>query len=209
MIVNRSGEIVITETNELVRQDFIVSRRQKEELNGVKSFVLWLTGLSGAGKTTIAKELEEKLYERKLRTIILDGDNTRMGINSDLDFSAQGRRENIRRVAEISKLMNDAGVIVIASFISPYAADRWMARNIIGKENFLEVFVDAPLKVCIERDTKGLYQKALTGELNQFTGIDSPYEAPVYPALHIETAKQSKEASVLTILQSLINDNRI
>ncbi|MEJ0106362.1 MAG: adenylyl-sulfate kinase [Bacteroidota bacterium] len=128
MIVNTSGEIIITEQNDLVRQSFTISRQQKEKLNGLKSFVLWFTGLSGAGKTTIACKLEEKLHEKKIRTIILDGDNTRLGINKDLDFSPEGRKENIRRVAEISKLMNDAGVIVIASFISPFAADRRMAR---------------------------------------------------------------------------------
>ncbi|MEJ0107018.1 MAG: adenylyl-sulfate kinase [Bacteroidota bacterium] len=201
MIVNTRGEIIITEQNDLVRQSFTISRQQKEKLNGLKSFVLWFTGLSGAGKTTIACKLEEKLHEKKIRTIILDGDNTRLGINKDLDFSPEGRKENIRRVAEISKLMNDAGVIVIASFISPFAADRRMARNIIGKENFVEVFVDASLEICMERDTKGLYQKALAGEIKNFTGIDSPYEAPLFPSIHIKTEEQSLHDSVRHVLQ--------
>lgn len=209
MLVSKTGQIVITQTSELQKQSFIISREQKEQLNGLKSFVLWFTGLSGAGKTTIARELEEKLFDRKIRTAILDGDNTRMGINSDLDFSKEGRKENIRRVAELSKLMNEAGLVVIASFISPFEEDRMLARNIIGKESFIEVFVDAPLKTCIERDTKGLYQKALAGEIKDFTGIDSPYEPPVYPSIHIKSGEQLQQESVLHVLEWLSSNRRI
>jgi len=147
----------------LAKELFLVSRQQKEALNGQKAFVIWLTGLSGAGKSTIARSLEVSLFNNGTRTLILDGDNTRMSINRDLDFSALGRQENIRRVAEMAKLLNDAGVVVITAFISPFKADREMAKAIIGEDCFVEVFIDSPLEVCIERDTKGLYRKALNG----------------------------------------------
>lgn len=209
MIVSKSGEILLTTQTELVEQPFLINREEKESLNGIKSFVLWFTGLSCAGKTTIARLLEEKLYMRKIRTAVLDGDNTRLGINKDLDFSAEGRKENIRRVAEICKLMNDAGVIVIASFISPFEADREMAKEIIGQQNFIEVFIDASLDTCIERDVKGLYEKALIGEINDFTGITSPYEAPMFPDLHIKTDTQLPESSVDVILKWLFMKGKI
>lgn len=172
----------------LATESFLVTRRQKEELNQQKAFVVWLTGLSGSGKSTIARNLEVSLFQKGIRTLILDGDNTRMSINRDLDFSAAGRQENIRRVAEIAKLLNDAGVVVITAFISPFSADREMAKTIIGEDSFVEVFVDASLEICMERDTKGLYQKAIRGELKDFTGISSPYEAPLNPQLQVSTA---------------------
>jgi len=162
----------------LSAEPFLVSRQQKEALNGQRAFVVWLTGLSGAGKSTIARNLEVSLFNVGIRTLILDGDNTRMSINRDLDFSPVGRQENIRRVAEMAKLLNDAGVVVITAFISPFKADREIAKSIIGDDCFVEVFVDSPLDVCMKRDTKGLYRKALNGELKDFTGISSPYEAP-------------------------------
>ncbi len=164
-----------------------ISRNQKELLNGHRSFTLWLTGLPAAGKSTIARHIEELLYAKGIRTIMLDGDNTRLGINKDLDFSPAGRQENIRRVAEIAKLMNEAGVIAIACFISPMAADRQMAKQIIGEDSFIEVFIDTPLDVCISRDPKGLYKRALNGEIQSFTGISAPYEPPASPDIHIST----------------------
>lgn len=172
----------------LATESFLVTRMQKEALNQQKAFVIWLTGLSGSGKSTIARNLEVSLFRKGIRTLILDGDNTRLSINRDLDFSAAGRQENIRRVAEIAKLLNDAGVVVITAFISPFCQDRAQAKRIIGEDCFIEVFVDAPLELCMERDTKGLYQKAINGELSDFTGISSPYEAPDDPQLRVSTA---------------------
>lgn len=190
-------------------ESFLVTRRQREEHNGQKSFVIWLTGLSGAGKSTIARNLELILFQSGIRALILDGDNTRQSINRDLDFSPEGRRENIRRVAEIARLLNDAGVVVITAFISPFVSDREMAKSIIGKDCFVEVFVDTPLKVCIERDTKGLYQKALNGELNDFTGINSPYEPPVQPSLTVQTQDQLPKGTVTEIVSWLVNNQYI
>ncbi len=184
----------------LATESFLISRDQKEALNGQKAFVVWLTGLSGAGKSTIARNLEVALFKAGIRTLILDGDNTRMSINRDLDFSIAGRQENIRRVAEMAKLLNDAGVVVITAFISPFEVDRIQARTIIGEDCFIEVFVDAPLDVCMERDTKGLYQKAIKGELKDFTGISSPYEAPGNPKLTVQTKDQKPEDSVMQIV---------
>lgn len=193
----------------LTKENFSISREHKETLNGHSSFVIWLTGLSASGKSTIARKLEEKLFSVGLRTAILDGDNTRMGINKDLDFSSQGRTENIRRVAEISRLMNDAGLIVIACFISPLRTDRQMAREIIGGENFIETFVDASLTVCKSRDRKGLYMMAEKGEIKDFTGISSPYEPPLNPDIHIHTDDQTVGSCVNTILHSLAVNNKI
>lgn len=189
----------------LTQELFSISRKQKEQLNGHGSFVLWFTGLSASGKSTIARVLEQKLFLQGLRTIILDGDNTRIGINKDLDFSDQGRKENIRRVAEIAKLMNDAGVIVIASFISPFEEDRLLAKEIIGEKFFIEVYVDANLQTCIARDPKGLYLLANQGKIKNFTGINSPYQIPTDPAIHLDTNKETIEESVARILAFLTN----
>lgn len=172
----------------LIAESFLVTREQKEQQNGHRAFVVWLTGLSGSGKSTIARNLEKELFQKGIHTLILDGDNTRMSINRDLDFSAIGRQENIRRVAEIAKLLNDAGIVVITAFISPYKADREAAKIIIGIDNFMEIFVDTPLDVCMSRDSKGLYKKALAGEISDFTGINSPYERPLYPLLSVDTS---------------------
>jgi len=172
----------------LTAESFLVTREQKEQQNGHRAFVVWLTGLSGSGKSTIARNLEKELFQKGIHTLVLDGDNTRMNINRDLDFSATGRQENIRRVAEIAKLLNDAGVVVITAFISPYKADREAAKIIIGIDNFVEIFVDTPLDVCMFRDSKGLYKKALAGEISDFTGINSPYERPLHPLLSVDTS---------------------
>ncbi len=193
----------------LAIESFLVTREQKEALNHQKAFVIWLTGLSCSGKSTIARYLELRLFNSGIRTLILDGDNTRLTINRDLDFSPQGRAENIRRVAGIARLFNDAGVVVITAFISPFRKDRQMAKEIIGPNCFLEVFVDASIEVCMRRDHKGLYQKALNGELNDFTGIGSPYEAPLHPHLTVPTTIQTPEEAVSQIINFLSSENFI
>lgn len=189
------------ENGQLFRQTFEITRAEREKLNGHPSFTIWLTGLSGSGKSTLASKLDEWLHRQRLRAYVIDGDNTRLGINSDLDFSKEGREENIRRVAEICKLMNDAGVIVISSFISPFEESRRMAQQIIGEQHFTEVFVDASVATCTERDTKGLYQLALEGKIKNFTGVNGPYESPLHPALHINTDKETVEQSVASLIE--------
>lgn len=165
------------------------------------SRVLWLTGLSGSGKSTIAQHLERRLYNEGYFPQALDGDNVRAGINNNVDFSDEGRRENIRRIAELSKLYVHSGIITINSFISPTAAIRQMAREIIGETDFIEIYINAPLEVCEARDVKGLYKKARAGEITGFTGIDAPYEPPENPALEIRTDQMSLHDSVRAIFE--------
>lgn len=191
----------------LFRQMGKITRQDREKLNHNKSFTLWLTGLSGAGKSTLATEIEEWIHQQNGRVYIIDGDNTRLSINSDLTFSDDDRTENIRRVAEICRLFNDAGIIVIASFISPFIANRSLARKIIGEESFVETYLEASVSVCQKRDKKGLYDKALAGEIKNFTGVNSPYEAPVNPDLQLNTAVMSVEDCV-AILKKYIAENR-
>jgi bifunctional enzyme CysN/CysC len=186
---------------EIFRQTYSISKREREEQNGYKAIVLWFTGLSGSGKSTLANALEVSLFERGVRTYVLDGDNTRLGINKDLDFSDLGRKENIRRVAEVSKLMNEAGLVIICSFISPFREDRAAAKEIIGSENFFEIYVKCPLEVCEQRDVKGLYKKARTGAVPNFTGVSSPYEEPLVPDLIVNTNKNSLEICHSLILE--------
>ena len=164
---------------------------------------IWFTGLSGAGKSTLANDVEKKLYMCGKHTMLLDGDNIRMGLNKNLGFTEQDRVENIRRIAEVARLMNDAGLIVLAAFISPYRADREQAREIIGRENFIEVYVSTSLEVCEQRDVKGLYRKARNGEIPNFTGISAPYEPPIAPELVIDTGKTSQEESVKWLMENL------
>lgn len=166
---------------------------------------LWLTGLSASGKSTLAFALEHKLISEGKAAYVLDGDNVRHGLNRDLGFSAEDRSENIRRIAEVAKLMNDAGLIVITAFISPFQADRAMARNIIGEKYFKEVYVSTPIAVCEQRDPKKLYQRARKGEVAEFTGITSPYEAPTAPALVIDTSTLTQDEAVQR-LASLLKD---
>ena len=173
-----------------------VSKEDRQKLLKQKSPVIWLTGLSGSGKSTIANELAIKLQQEGKLAYILDGDNVRMGLNKDLGFSDDDRKENIRRIAEVAKLLSDAGVIVITAFISPFREERENAKDIIGRDNFLEVFVKADLEVCEERDPKGLYKKARAGKIPMFTGIDSPYEEPTNPDMLIRTDKQDIKESV-------------
>ena len=183
--------------------DQMLSRSDKEELLGQKGVMLWFTGLSGSGKSTVAKALERELQKRGLLCRILDGDNIRSGINKGLGFTAEDRRENIRRIAEVAKLFVDTGIITIAAFISPSNDLRRMASDIIGAEDFKEVYISTPLEVCEARDVKGLYAKARRGEIKNFTGISAPFEAPEHPALSIDTSKVSLEDSVKQILTFL------
>ena len=177
-----------------------VSKAQREDLFKQNAKLIWFTGLSGSGKSTIAVQLEAQLHERGFKTYLLDGDNIRAGLNKDLSFTDEGRIENIRRIGEVSKLLLDAGIIVLSAFISPFRSDREQVRRIVGEENFTEVFVDAPLEVCEQRDVKGLYKKARAGEVKNFTGIDSPYEAPERPDVHIQTHRLSVDQSIEALL---------
>lgn len=183
----------------LHRQALSITREDRERLNGHQCKVIWFTGLSGSGKSTIANTLEKELHAQGKRTYILDGDNVRQGLNKDLGFTDADRVENIRRVAEVAKLMMDAGLIVMAAFISPFGAERQMARELIGEDNFIEVFVDTPLAVCEQRDPKGLYKKARSGQLPNMTGISSPYEPPAQPDLVINSTIISAEDAVAQI----------
>ena len=183
--------------------DRMLSRSDKEKLLGQKGVMLWFTGLSGSGKSTVAIALERELQKRGLLCRILDGDNIRSGINKGLGFTAEDRRENIRRIAEVAKLFVDTGIITIAAFISPSNELRRMASDIIGAEDFKEVYISTPLEVCEARDVKGLYAKARRGEIKNFTGISAPFEAPEHPALSIDTSKVSLEDSVKQILAFL------
>jgi bifunctional enzyme CysN/CysC len=181
-----------------------VDKRARQALAGHRSGVIWMTGLSGAGKSTLANMLEKRLHARGLRTYLLDGDNVRHGLNKDLGFTAADRVENIRRIAEVAKLMVDAGIIVITAFISPFRAERRMARELLNPGEFVEVFVDTPLEVAEGRDPKGLYGKARRGELKNFTGIDSPYEVPENPEVRVDTVSHSIEAATQQIYDALI-----
>ena len=181
-----------------------ITKKDREKIKkGQKGCVLWFTGLSGCGKSTIANEVEYILNQKGFHTYLLDGDNIREGINKDLNFSKEDRKENIRRISEIAKLFTDAGIITITAFISPFTEDRKSAKSIIGEENFIEIFIDTPIEICIKRDPKGLYKKALDGEIKDFTGIDSPYEAPTNPDIHIKTDKESPKESAYKIVSYL------
>jgi len=183
---------------------FSVNRKDKERFLKQHSIVIWMTGLSGAGKTTIAKNLEAELLAQGYLAQILDGDNIRSGINNNLSFSEEDRFENIRRIAEISKLYVQGGVICINSFISPTGKIREMAKRIIGKDDYIEIYVNAPLEVCEDRDVKGLYSKARRGEIKDFTGIDSPFEEPLNPDVEVNTDIQTAKESVQQILDHIL-----
>ncbi len=184
-------------------QNTYISREEREKVYGHKSGVVWLTGLSGAGKSTIAHKLELYLFEKGIRVYVLDGDNVRHGLNKDLGFSMEDRKENIRRIAHVAALFVDAGILTICAIISPYKVDREMAREIIGKDKFLEVYVKCPLKVCEDRDPKGLYKKARSGLIKGFTGIDDPYEEPKNPDLVLDTSIMSIEECMNSLLELL------
>jgi len=180
-----------------------VTRKRRNKLNNHHSIVLWFTGLSGSGKSTLAHALEEKLFQKGCRTFVLDGDNVRYGLNSNLDFSEAGRTENIRRVSEVSKLMLESGLIVMTAFISPFNKDRDEVRKLLSNDDFIEIYCKASLETCEARDVKGLYKRARAGEIKNYTGIDSPYEEPKKPELIIDTDNQSLGESVSIILSYL------
>ena len=185
----------------VIKHDYKTTKTQREELHGHKSYLLWFTGLSGSGKSTLANLVEIALHKQGLSTYILDGDNIRQGINKDLSFNAEDRTENIRRIAEISNLMLDAGILTLAAFVSPYIKDREKVKQIVGIDNFIEIFLNTSLKECERRDVKGLYKKARSGEIKNMTGISAPYEAPINPDLEVITDEQPIEESVKIILE--------
>lgn len=187
--------------------DKMMTRADKEVLLGQKGMMIWFTGLSGSGKSTIALSLERELDKRGILCRILDGDNIRSGINRNLGFSEEDRVENIRRIAEVGKLFVDTGIVTIAAFISPTNQLREMAAEIIGKDDFREIYVSTPLSVCEQRDVKGLYARARRGEIKDFTGVSAPFEAPEHPALSLDTSKLSLEEAVNQVLQLIFESN--
>ena len=187
----------------IIEQGYNISRKDRNSLNEHNSFVVWFTGLSGSGKSTIANQLEKILFEDRVRTYSLDGDNIRSGLNRGLTFSEEDRHENLRRIAEVAKLFVDAGIVTIAAFISPLNKDREVVRKIIGEDNFIEVYVNASLEACEERDVKGLYKKARLGKIQNFTGIDAPYQEPANPHIEVKTDEESIDNSVQRILKFL------
>jgi len=180
-----------------------VTRDDREKINGHKGCTVWFTGLSGSGKSTIAVAVEKALWDRGVRAYILDGDNIRHGLNSNLGFSPEDRTENIRRIGEVAKLFTEAGVVALTAFISPYRADRDKVRALMGAGDFVEVYVDCPVEECEKRDVKGLYAKARAGQIKEFTGISAPYEAPEKAELVIRTAELSEEQCAATVMRYL------
>ncbi len=185
----------------IVKQEYKITREDREKRNGHPGKVFWFTGLSGSGKSTLANQFEVELFNQGVQTYVLDGDNIRFGLNSDLMFTDEDRKENLRRIAEVAKLYVDAGMVVIAAFITPFEEDREKIKNIIGEDDFVHIYVDCPLEVCEERDVKGLYKKARNGEIKNFTGISSPFEPPKNNDLVIHSDKESLQDS----LQKLLN----
>lgn len=189
------------EKNNIVPHSYKVLPKDRKKINKHNSFLVWFTGLSGSGKSTLANRVEYELWKKGVKTYTLDGDNVRKGINKDLIFSPEDRSENVRRVAEISKLMMDAGLIILAAFISPYKKDRDHIKRIVEDNNFIEVYVNSSIEECERRDTKGLYKKARAGDIKNMTGINAPYEAPINPDIEIKTEEVSVEQAVQKILK--------
>lgn len=185
----------------IIPHNFTITQQQRSDLKNHKPLLVWFTGLSGSGKSTIANALEKALFEEKIHTYLLDGDNVREGLNNNLSFSPEDRTENIRRIAEVANLMIDAGLVVIASFVSPYREDRENVKRIVGYNNFVEVFVNTPIEECERRDVKGLYAMARAGEIQNFTGVNAPYESPMAPDVEVDTMMVSVEEAVAFILK--------
>lgn len=193
----------MVDRDNITREQLWVDRKTRASLKNQKPCVIWFTGLSGAGKSTIANALETLLVEEGRHTFLLDGDNLRLGLNRDLGFSREDRSENIRRSAEVAKLMADAGLIVIVACISPFEAERAMAKQVVSDHEFIEVFVDTPIEVCISRDPKGLYKKALSGDIKDFTGLGSPYEVPKRPDVVLTTAVSESYELALRVQEAI------
>lgn len=187
----------------IIPHDYQVNIKDRRKANNHNSFLIWFTGLSGSGKSTIANVVEQKLQEQGIKTYTLDGDNIRQGINNDLTFSPEDRTENIRRIAEVSNLMIDAGLVVLAAFVSPYKKDRDNIRKIVKDVNFVEVYINTSVEECERRDVKGLYKKARAGEIKNMTGISAPYEAPLHPDIEIKTEETSIEKAVDRIVKHI------
>ena len=183
----------------IIPHQHAISKEDRERQNGHKAHVLWFTGLSGSGKSTVASAVERELHQQGIKTFILDGDNVRTGLNSDLDFSAASREENIRRIAHVSALMKNAGLVVLSAFVSPYQKDRDYVRECASKD-FSEIFISTPLEVCEQRDVKGLYAKARAGEISNFTGISAPFEEPTNPELDVPTHEMSIEEATAMVV---------
>ena len=187
----------------IIYHNATVTRKRRNNLSGHKSVIIWLTGLSGSGKSTLAHSVEEELYKLGCRTFVLDGDNVRHGLSSNLCFSDDDRKENIRRIGEVAKLMMEAGVIVMTAFISPFKEDRNLVRKLLSQNDFIEIYCESSLEVCESRDVKGLYKRARSGEIRNYTGIDSPYEAPNNPELVVNTETESLKKSVSKVITFL------
>jgi adenylylsulfate kinase len=187
----------------IVKHDYTVDQNSRSKLKKHKSLLLWFTGLSGSGKSTIANCVEQALHEKGIHTYTLDGDNVRKGLNNNLSFSPEDRTENIRRIAETAKLMMDAGLVVLAAFVSPYKKDRDNIRTIVGSENMVEIYINTSVEECERRDVKGLYKKARAGEIKNMTGISSPYEAPENPEIEIHTEKVNVEKATEHIINNI------
>jgi len=196
-------------TQDIVWHHHTLTKEKRASIKGQKPCVLWFTGLSGSGKSTIANEVEYRLWKMSKHTYLLDGDNIRMGLNKGLSFSQADRIENIRRIGEVSKLFVDAGMIVLTAFISPFQKDRESVRKTLHQEEFIEIFVDTPIEVCESRDPKGLYKKARDGQIREFTGISSVYEAPVNPEIHIKTVDMDIDECVSKVVEYLNNKGYI
>lgn len=193
----------MSKSTNIVWHESSVTKEDRQKLNNHKSGVLWFTGLSGSGKSTVSVALEKEIHALGIRTYLLDGDNVRHGLNKNLGFSPEDRTENIRRIGEVGKLMSDAGVLTLSAFISPYLEDRDQVRALLEEDEFIEIYVKCSVDACEARDPKGLYKKARAGEIKGFTGIDAPYEEPVNPEITIETDKQTLEESVQVIIDYL------
>lgn len=203
LLKNEETRMGQKQDNNVVWHHATVTRQRREELHGHKSVVLWFTGLSASGKSTLAHAVEEALHQQACRTFVLDGDNVRHGLNRDLGFSIEDRDENLRRVGETAKLFLEAGTIVLAAFISPLQREREMVRSLMPHGDFFEIYCEAPIEVCEQRDPKGLYGRARKGEIKEFSGISSPYEPPVKPELKVNTVEESLEDSVQMVLNML------
>ncbi len=188
----------------IVPQAYRITKTDRFVMKGHKPCIVWFTGLSGSGKSTLANAVEQNLFEKGIHTYVLDGDNIRFGLNNNVDFSPEGRTENIRRIGEVAKLFVDSGTVVLTAFISPFHTDRDRVRTLVGPNEFVEVFVDCPLEICEQRDVKGLYKKARAGEIADFTGISSPFEAPPNPEITVETSRLSQEESVELVTEYIL-----